>query len=334
MFKLNILWTSTPEIITFNRIFNYETKLPFKSDQQQHNINVNLLKFQKKSIFFRQLNNLELKLFTKNNIPFRYNHRHNNRQRQQFELNVTRLQYSLVSRFNYNDWKFILIDARFTFILAGGSIINSLYQIHSNSRIDIDLFAYNCTHRQFIKQVQQINQILGTRTIVDFGFNEKYSWMHVLEIPWETVTLQFIWFGKIRNIWQILYKFDLDICQIAFDGKNILTTYACIESMKTNTILTTKCNPYSFVWCKRLKKYINRYNMVPILPKNFKNEPKDLDHENISILLKQHFNYLSIDLINEYPINKILAFYSQDIYNIREQFIAYMYEEAHRFKLK
>eukprot|EP01084_Bolivina_argentea_P303284 523582_1 len=51
---------------------------------------------------------------------------------------------------------------------------------------------------------------------------------------------QFIWTGANYEPWSILHIFDLDCSQIGFNGKDILCTYAFLQSINTNTMINYK----------------------------------------------------------------------------------------------
>lgn len=82
---------------------------------------------------------------------------------------------------------------------------------------------------------------------------------------------QFIWIGEGYKPWSILHIFDLDCCQIGFDGKNVLSTFAFLQSITTNTMINYKLLNNSFMintFLPRTQKYSNR-GFELIVPHNF-----------------------------------------------------------------
>lgn len=83
--------------------------------------------------------------------------------------------------------------------------------------------------------------------------NEEYmNWIH----------LQFVYCGSFCKLFQILnIYFDIDACQVAFNGNEVLCSYAFIQSVSTMTIMSNSLinNPLAFDrFIHRIRKYYAR----------------------------------------------------------------------------
>eukprot|EP01084_Bolivina_argentea_P303283 523579_1 len=78
--------------------------------------------------------------------------------------------------------------------------------------------------------------------------------------------LQFIHISEVSKPWSVLHVFDLDCCQVGFDGHNVLSTHAFMQSINTQTLLN-----YKFInnihlqdlFTERTRKYCHRgFNVI------------------------------------------------------------------------
>lgn len=98
------------------------------------------------------------------------------------------------------------------------------------------------------------------------------EWIKIKEKTAEWIKMQFILPQAIYTLTNLLRTFDIDLCQIAFDGQNIQSTPAALRSMQTDTIISYKIrnNPTnSQIILNRINKYVNNYNMELLEPLEF-----------------------------------------------------------------
>ena len=90
------------------------------------------------------------------------------------------------------------------------------------------------------------------------------------EFGW--IKIQIMYIEQMQKKYQILSSFDIDLCQVAFDGSNINATWAAYRAMQTNTILNYRIinNPFGIEILKRIRKYTRNYHMNWIVPTEFK----------------------------------------------------------------
>ena len=212
-------------------------------------------------------------------------------------------QSNMNSWFHYRKWKDAITPSMF---IAGGCIAQAMF---SNSPIngiqDIDIFLlepctstknsyYDKTIKQFVQFLQSqskdviyinkytpsawYNQHLITTIYVNFSTHTTHTNDHMTQLRIQYIIdnyehfwtkFQFIGQPITSKKWQILSRFDLNCCQIGFDGHNVLATHACINAFATKSLLSYQCNNIGIPWWKRADKYTSRFNLTCLTPKEF-----------------------------------------------------------------
>eukprot|EP01084_Bolivina_argentea_P036142 66906_1 len=106
---------------------------------------------------------------------------------------------------------------------------HKLHPLHPNK----DDFNNRSSH--FRRLIQRGNLI---RLLREIKHKHKLKCIQNGETSWQK--LQFIHICKGYNPWSILHVFDIDACQVGFDGNDVLSTYAFVESINTNTMINYK----------------------------------------------------------------------------------------------
>lgn len=148
--------------------------------------------------------------------------------------------------------------------IAGGSILKT-YMGQPLGDSDIDIFFSSCdqsiqTHECLKKNAKQTKNTSFSTT---FEFLFEYKGVDQIR------KIQLVHFNTKPKASELILDFDLDICQLAFDGKRIVTTDDAISNID-QMMMTPNLNAvwnaqYTF---RRIVKYANR---------GFKMSDKDMD---------------------------------------------------------
>jgi len=112
-------------------------------------------------------------------------------------------------------------------VVAGGAALNAIRDMHSKAR-DVDIFIYDLDEAGISNKIREILNFFGRR----YFKVTKYT------VSFKVVELEFqIVLRKFKTITEILYGFDLDPCQVAFDGDNVWLTPACLWSIQHMTLI-------------------------------------------------------------------------------------------------
>jgi hypothetical protein len=262
-FELFSGYYNTPEFQTYSRLFSYHLFEIAKTIP----VYENLYLFKK-----RKLNHLEEKLF---DVHGEYYPK---------EL-VSRDQFleNFNSFFKVNDWRdFIEWE---NFFLVGGSVLKCILKdSFDGESSDIDLFfigeCYYDFKDSFISTLEKakhvlnpeiyknydIEKIIKTNDIWELEHTSQYILNLFLIINKKKLKFQFIWYDSIKsstsmNPERILNIFDIDCCQIGYDGENVRCSYSFIQSINTGTFINYKfVNSQENVsnFFPRTMKYIDR----------------------------------------------------------------------------
>ena len=192
---------------------------------------------------------------------------------------------------------------------------------------DLDLFCIEQSKEEWLqivddfkKQMNDMNYFTRSSKSKLNVYNVKVNFSQNKDLE-KWIHFQFIWIGEAFLPWTILHIFDIDCCQIGFDGEQLLCTPAFLEAIKTQTIINYKTNMYCNRFSQRLRKY-NQRNFSILLPINFyrdetrKNqiEKKKEAKKIIHLCYKENGN--SIDDLYVYGLQL-----NQDYFNIRKMFV-------------
>eukprot|EP01080_Neovahlkampfia_damariscottae_P009713 gene9713-1918_t len=311
-FDLFFGYYDTSEFQTYSRLFSYH----LFEIAETISVYKNLFLFKK-----RKLNNLELKLF-----------------------NLEKENYkgkSLVSEetffdnfdkfFKFNTWRNLIRWDNF--FLVGGSVLKCiLADSFESQNSDIDFFFIGDDYLDYESTIFDMRlsaiELLDTDVYGDVKSlkDNKYKFenlfndemyirnMH-LKIDGKKLKLQFIWYDcedtqTSMNPEKILNIFDIDCCQVGFDGKEVKCSFPFIQSVNTGTFLN-----YKFINSKenvmnfypRTIKYMNRgfslihsknFNtkLLEYLELNEKKEDKNIRDKYAGFLI----NNDSMDVCNQF----------------------------------
>ena len=167
-------------------------------------------------------------------------------------------------------------------VWAGGSLLNV---VDNNCNTDgvksnVDLFGYN------IKGEAEMNELIYPfmYNLIEEGhsvrkLNTKIPYITlevIFDDNFKKVRFDFIWRKDIISISSVFNHFDLDICQVGYNGNNFICTDAWIEAFRTRTMIcaTLPRNEVDMKHCiYRIKKYIWRGYKLLI--------PYDIDEKKI-----------------------------------------------------
>lgn len=282
----------TPEFETFTRLFSY--KIPSIG----HTINL----FNSTHLFQpRELNTIEkslFKIYRPEVNPFEIC------QSESFFENLNKF-------FNFDKWKdFIEWDKLF---LVGGSVLKCILKDpFESSNQDLDFFFTGDDYYDFndsVKntkdlfkkngyQMKKIKKEVEWRNYDSIIFEEDKScykrnyqnYVRSYEIPELKIKMQFIWYDNDMNPNHIMNIFDLDCCQVGYNGKDVLCTFPFVQSINTGTMINYKLinDEYDILtFLPRIKKYLQR-EFALIYPNDFdvsllENLSKDLEEEKMKV---------------------------------------------------
>ena len=284
-------------VFVHNNILNmYLRLIPYHYEFNEFpSINV----FQKSNLFItRALTKYELFFYKKSPITSWLNNNNKNKQSMynkpsihsfaQFKKNMNKLYY-------YSHWQVFL--KKYKLFVGGGSILKCLSRLYSDQyskniydecieiySYQIDLYNLEDIINEFIslmstnfyckllKHKDEITSIYIKQKHLQTNISNDYcDEMNKTIIYKEKNWLQFnfIHFDYYTTIEQIIYSFDLDCCQLAFDGYNIYSSYSNIQSLNTGSFISYACGPKMAKYnLKRLFKYIDK-NFILLVPSNF-----------------------------------------------------------------
>ena len=238
-----------------NRITNYTLSINYGLKIiHQENITPRTLNYYEKKIFKEFVNYKDLNL---NNCDELLNSREKC-------INILERRYSLSKWKEYVDWSCI--------VWAGGALLGAVDDNCNtgNEISDIDLFGYN------VKGEAEMNELIHRFTFWLYKDGHEVSRVSTtlpltsLEVTFvdngNKVKFDFIFRDDIFEISTVFNNFDLDICQLGYDGYNFVCTDAWIEAIRTRTMIcaTLPKNEFDMKHCMyRIEKYIKRgYKLI------------------------------------------------------------------------
>ena len=194
--------------------------------------------------------------------------------------------------FYYDKWKHIIKLNKYAYI-AGGSIISAVSNKNTKNQ-DIDIYLTDHTKisefLQLFKKLTRHQIFYHTKSVynntflkvidlyINFTNNETLatvvtwtrdaiSYINQHEPYW--TKFQIIYHSSVSSISQVLHLFDLDVCQIAFDGHQFHTTHAFIQAIQTRSMIHYNINPYAYGNTHRIQKYQKKFHYNLLLPRKF-----------------------------------------------------------------
>lgn len=258
----------------YTRLFSYHL----------FNIGPSISLFDKMFLFEkRELNNYETKLF---DTPKKCSPKSICSQKE-FEANLNKF-------FKFKKWK-DLIDWKL-FYLVGGSVLKCVLKEPFKSRNqDVDFFFVGSDYQEyedFINEFEDSADDFEAKEIKEMGeyefYDEKfgiktnrdshrlklenqYVRSFHLKIDDFSIKFQFIFYHDKMKPNRIMNIFDLDCCQVGYNGEKVLCTFPFVQSINTGTMINYKLiNSEDDVknFLPRTKKYLER-GFELIYPHNF-----------------------------------------------------------------
>ena len=237
---------------------------------------------------YRVLNNLERKIFQ---LPFS-----NLCNTQVITGSSIFSKFNFISNLNrvfyYNDWH--LIFEKSIFIFSGGSMVRSISKsfIQTGDISDIDLYAFGVTEDTFQNEINKfimffkskgyiifedkVNLLLNNIYVKFNGSESKFLSkgsknynLHVIKSESGWLQFQFILREDCNSLFDVLHGFDIDCCQIGFNGVDCFCTPACMQSLNTGSFISYSVTRDSVSRViSRIFKYVSR-GYTFLFPKDY-----------------------------------------------------------------
>ncbi|CAF1119893.1 unnamed protein product [Rotaria sordida] len=180
------------------------------------------------------------------------------------------------------------------FVVAGGSVVLSLLmQAAAEKGSDVDLFFLKENPKMFRRAVNELEARLQNSYFVRHIVNGKdFTTSVVMQLTRPTTTY--------TTISRIIHSFDLDICAAAFNSKQVIISFSCLQALNSGhaTCYALPISSSEFVRrVSRLFKYQQRgFNIL--CPKEFDinaflatavEDCKEIRSERIYRFRRQHF---------------------------------------------
>lgn len=135
-----------------------------------------------------------------------------------------------------------------------------------------------------------------------------------LEDGW--VSFQLILCLGISNYDQLLPSFDIDVCQMGFNGKEILGTSACVSGLASNTLICYRLLETNILETPRVKKYVSNYDLNYLHPTtivHIAQKPcRCLIWKNLRASDQSEYDNLK---------SRVRTIFNQDTFGVQKQFV-------------
>ncbi|CAF0825424.1 unnamed protein product [Adineta steineri] len=233
--------------------------------------------------------------------------------------------YNLTQRFSF--YKIApFIDFNLFSLLGGSVLMSILRDVPETMTSDLDFFYVGHSFNNFIQTIRTIqrnlaniyftkNTILSRERVYQ---TELILCTTIRELIQESasqkkIILQFIYHPKIFSIETYLMAFDLDIAQIAYNGREVVCTWAWIRSINTGTFICYNLtnNIYTL---KRAAVRIEKYSQ-----RGFKFlYPHGFEMDNF---LSLTFNEINANEANNYVSSPEQFGESNDYFQLQKKFV-------------
>ncbi|CAF3439191.1 unnamed protein product, partial [Rotaria socialis] len=220
-----------------------------------------------------------------------------------FVHTIKEFKHNLADRFLSDAWLRAIDFSKWA--IVGGCVLNALCRS-----------PFSNTKQQDVNLVYYANDILDFKKSIDVTVNNLHKLVSqdlcneikVERIPGTPeynvflpcyIRLKFTWaaIGNSKNpLSHILHSFDMDICQIAFTGDKIVSTFPFLQTLATKSFIVYSLHARSpNHWCTRIAKYCNRgFNLLETV--NFDGEFDSLmEQEEIPLYRVEHLTYIDDD---------------------------------------
>lgn len=146
------------------------------------------------------------------------------------------------------------------------------------------------------------------------------------------IKFQFVHWKGFGSIKQVLCSFDLDICQVAFNGRSLALSYAARRSMETNTIVSYHMNLGRKTRAmSRMLKYAVLHDMSILMPSCQEHE-KVLQLQDLSKMNRCICSWASVLFsTTKFPIvtskkwfEITRLFFNSDYYQLQKRFLEFI----------
>lgn len=179
---------------------------------------------------------------------------------------------ALNKKFKYDTWaKLIEWD---NFFMVGGSVLNCLLQNEFKAKNqDMDFFFSGDDYSDFTNFLEKFEKNLTKIATgkVKYGENDsQYVKTFSANVKRKKLQFQFIWYDDDMDPNIILHIFDLDACQVGWNGEEVLGTPSFVQSLTTSTMINYKLvnNGEVLNFLPRTIKYLQR-GFTLLTPKQF-----------------------------------------------------------------
>ncbi|CAF2050749.1 unnamed protein product [Rotaria magnacalcarata] len=220
-----------------------------------------------------------------------------------FVHTIKEFKHNLADRFLSDAWLRAIDFSKWA--IVGGCVLNTLCRS-----------PFSDTKQQDVNLVYYANDILDFKKSIDVTVSNLHKLVSqdlcneikVERIPGTPeynvflpcyVRLKFTWaaIGNSKNpLSHVLHSFDMDICQIAFTGDKIVSTFPFLQALATKSFIVYSLHARSPKHlCTRIAKYCNRgFNLLETV--NFDGEFDSLmEQEEIPLYRVEHVTYIDND---------------------------------------
>ncbi|CAF4522442.1 unnamed protein product [Rotaria socialis] len=248
-----------------------------------------------------------------------------------FVHTIKEFKHNLADRFLSDTWLRAIDFSKWA--IVGGCVLNALCRS-----------PFSDTKQQDVNLVYYANDILDFKKSIDVTVNnldklvsqDLCNEIKVERIPGTPeynvflpcyVRLKFTWaaIGNSKNpLSHILHSFDMDICQIAFTGDKIVSTFPFLQALATKSFIVYSLHARSPKHlCTRIAKYCNRgFNLLETV--NFDGEFDSLmEQEEIPLYRVEHLTYIDDDGEIQFATKKFHRSFinNVDTFRLQEKFM-------------
>lgn len=152
---------------------------------------------------------------------------------------ASRVPWAIINALNMNQNRGV--------ILAGGAVYCAIYKYVIK---DYDFFLYGFSEQEFLKTVN------GLASVIPNVYSVTHTRYAITAKTMDGTAFQFI-LRRYRSINQILYGFDNDACQLAYDGEKLYATPGALYALR-NHVNVVDLDIAGSAYENRLIKYFNR----------------------------------------------------------------------------
>ena len=159
-------------------------------------------------------------------------------------------------------------------VIAGGSVLQCLqgtYQPHEHTEADVDIFLVTQSKEEAMEAFERIFNFLKSN-MNHPGLRERiHTGLLVVRSPF---AITFVIGNQQRNIQLVLvrhkcvadvvFNFDIDCCQVAYNGKQVFATPSALRALRTGMNLVDPERRHSNDYEFRLAKYAERGFLVGV----------------------------------------------------------------------